>query len=101
MSFNNLLAEDRRLVILRSLEEIAGNTANDSVLRTALEHVGHQVGRDIVRADLTWLEEHSLVSIEKMTMPSGVLWRVQLTEAGEDVARGRFHPGVKRKGAGI
>ena len=66
-SFAETLAEDRRLVVLRSLSEANGNHLNDSVLKKALAFIGHKVGTDMVRADAVWLEEHGLVRIERIT----------------------------------
>jgi hypothetical protein len=99
MSLGNILAEDRRLVILRVLSE-GGYVANESVLRKSLAAFGHQVGSDIVRADLTFLAEHDLVRIETLHPPSGELWLIHLKSAGEEVAQGRQHPGVARRGPG-
>lgn len=99
MSFAALLAEDRRLVILRCLTEVPGYEANESVLRTGLAHFGHRVGADIVRAELAFLSDHDLVRLEKLPSASGELWLATLTTAGRDVAEGdRVHPGVKRRG---
>ncbi len=99
MSFASLLAEDRRLVILRCLTEVPGYEANESVLRTGLAHFGHRVGSDIVRADLAFLADHDLLRVEKLAGGAGELWLATLTAAGRDVAEGdRVHPGVKRRG---
>jgi hypothetical protein len=99
MSFATLLAEDRRLVILRCLAEMPGWEANEGVLRTGLAHFGHRVGMDIVRAELQFLADHELVRIEKLHSAGGELWLATLTGAGRDVAEGdRVHPGVKRRG---
>ena len=100
MSFAEVLAEDRRLVILRSLAEVPGCLLNEAVLRTALEHFGHKPGRDLVRADIQFLVEHRLVRIEVLRPASGELWLIHLEPAGEDVANGRHHVGVKRRGTG-
>lgn len=98
MSFKDLLTEDRRLVILRALAEDHGYRLNESVLKKVLAHIGHDVGRDIVRADMTWLEQHGLLQIERLTAGAspGELWVAKLTEPGAEVARGRPHPGVAR-----
>jgi hypothetical protein len=93
-NFAEVLAEDRRLVILRSLSEVTGFRLNEDVLKSALNHLGHDVGRDVIRADIQYLTDHGLARIGKLTMPSGELWLVTLTSAGGDVAHGRYHPGV-------
>ncbi len=101
MSFSALLAEDRRLVILRCLTEVPGYEANESVLRTGLAHFGHRVAGDLVRADLQWLSDHGLLRIETLAANAGDLWLATLTVAGNDVARGdAVHPGVKRREPG-
>ena len=96
MSFATVLAEDRRLVILRMLTEAQGFEANETVLKLGLDRFLHHVGRDILRADIQYLTDHQLVRIEKMKVAAGDLWLVTLTASGEDVARGRLHPGVAR-----
>jgi hypothetical protein len=100
MSLADVLAEDRRLTILLTLCEAPAGSANESVLRLALERVGHRAAHDLVRADLTFLTDHGLASLEKMPNGrGGELWIATLTTRGEDVANGRQHPGVARKGA--
>lgn len=99
MSLSELLAEDRRLVILRAVTEVPGFEANESVLRTALAHFGHRVAADVARADLAWLEAHGLLRIERLKTRTADLWIAALTTAGRDVADGAAtHPGVKRRG---
>lgn len=94
------LREDRRLVVLRTLAEVQGFHLNEIVLRTALDGFGHRVALDVLRADLAWLEEHSLVRLEKLApVTSGELWLVHLRREGQDVAEGRVHPGVAKLGA--
>ena len=100
ITFKERLAQDRRLVVLRSLEEAQGSRLNDSVLQQAIEFIGHVTTHDMVRADVQWLEDHNLVRIEKLAVKSGELWIVHLTPSGEEVAQGRReHPGVRRRGA--
>ena len=90
------VAEDRRLVILKILEEAPGYKANDSVVRTALERFGHVASRDQVRGDLAWLAEQGLVAVERVAAQVQV---ASLTERGHDVAAGRAAvPGVKKPG---
>lgn len=96
-AFQQKVAEDRRLVILRFLAEDADYAMNTSLLQTALEAVGHGVSREKVNADAAWLEESGLVHCEEL---SGILV-VRITQNGLDVARGRaVVPGVKRPGPG-
>ena len=96
-NFAELLAEDRRLAILRTLSEVEGYHLNETVLKSALNGLGHQVDRAQTRADVVWLDQHGLARIERLAMPtSGELWLVHLREAGQAVARGKYHPGVAR-----
>jgi hypothetical protein len=97
MSLSQMLAEDRRLVILRALTEVPGYELNEMVLRQALDQFGHHASRDLVRADIQFLDEHRLVVQRVLQAASGELWMVKLTAAGEDVANGRLHVGVARR----
>lgn len=97
-TFAQKLAEDRRLVILRCLSEVPGYSANEMVLRTALDHYGHRISRDVLRQDIQFLKDHTLVRVEPLHPPSGgELWLLHLLPAGEDVAHGRAnHYGIAR-----
>lgn len=99
MNFADVLAEDRRLLILRLLSEVPGCQANETVLKQGLWSFGHQVSRDQVRGDIAWLAEQNLVRTELLHPQSGDLVLVHLLTAGEEVANGRHHPGVARRGA--
>jgi hypothetical protein len=89
---NDILTEDRRLVILRSLLD-CNNEANESILQDCLDAYGHNVSRDLVRGLIDWLSEQSLVSVENL---SG-FYVVTITGRGQDVAEGRVKvSGVKR-----
>ncbi len=98
--YAELLAQDRRQFILGALNEADDYRLNDLSLKAVLERFGHRVGRDIVRADLTWLTQHRLVRVERLggDEPGGPsVWLASLTESGQDVAQGRHHPGVARR----
>lgn len=90
-----LLTKNRRLAILRFLDEDADYSLNTSVLQSALEAIGHGVSRDVVEADAAWLAEQGLATLEKLDMaPITVL---AITARGHDVAAGvAVHPGVDR-----
>lgn len=97
-SFTAHLAEDRRLVVLRVLLESAAFTANEFILQSLAERFGHVVSADLVRTDLTWLQEQGLVTVDVV----GDVHIARLTTRGEDVGRGRVvTPGVKRPRAGL
>jgi len=93
-SFSEFVTEDRRLVILRLLNDQPGFSLNESVIQDALGRFAHVVSRDVVRADLSWLAEQNLVST---SVVAGRVWVATLTERGAEIATGRArHPGVKR-----
>lgn len=88
-----ILTEDQRLVILRTLQE-TGFDANESILSSGLEMYGHRISRDLVRNHLNWLEEQGLVRIERLANGYMV---ATITARGADVAEGRVVvDGVKR-----
>lgn len=93
MSIKELLTEDQRLVILRSLHEMHGYEANESIIDSCLHAYGHKISRDVVRSHLFWLQEQGLVSLRDV----GDCQIARLTGRGEDVATGQaVVPGVKR-----
>lgn len=92
-SFARLLSEDRRLVLLRVLDRAPGSEANHYILREALDSMGHNVSRDVVRTELAWLADQGLVTIEEV----GSMAVARLTGQGHDVANGRtVVPGIKK-----
>ncbi len=96
-TFEEILTEDMRLVILRLLVEQIAYKANSSVLTMRMDQLGHCVSRDATKGHLAWLAERGLVKLEEPV--PGVLVGT-LTERGHDVARGRaIVPGVSRPGA--
>jgi hypothetical protein len=96
-SFSHLVTEDRRLVILRVLSESGGYSANEYLVNTMLANFGHQVGRDRLRNDLSWLEEQELIELKVI----GDVYISTLKARGQDVAEGKATcVGVKRPTAG-
>ena len=91
------LARDRRIIILRALVEPNGMMLNETIIKAMLNRFGHNTGRDVVRSDLSWLEEQRLVRLEKLETEHGQFWIAHLTSDGEEVAQGRKHPGVARR----
>lgn len=92
-TYQDLMTEDRRLVLLRLLSEAEGYTINEYVLSAALPGLGHSASADRIRTDLGWLAEQGLVEVES---PAGVRL-ARLTARGADVAVGRARvEGVKR-----
>ncbi|PZW46855.1 hypothetical protein C8P66_108134 [Humitalea rosea] len=96
-SLAEILAQDRRCVVLRALQEDHDYSLNEDTLRSVLASFGHGViKRDLIRADLAWLEEQRLLRVEKLAAASGELWIATLTADGAAVAQGAPHPGVAR-----
>lgn|GEM_PF-2073899 len=89
MSFSEYMAKDRRLALLRFLDDAPERKLNIAVIQTALDGVAHSVSRDIIETDMELLEEHGFVRIERLPLRSGELLIGHLTEAGCDAANGR------------
>ena len=88
----DLLDQDQRLVLLRSLLD-CGDSANESILQTCLQTYGHKVSRDTVRTQLAWLREPGLVTLSDV---SGC-YVAEITGRGDEVASGLATiPGVKK-----
>ncbi|MBX9873364.1 MAG: hypothetical protein K2X84_00800 [Beijerinckiaceae bacterium] len=100
MSFQQLLDEDRRLCVLRCLWEADGRSLNEDLL---LRMVGFYrlgvISADDLRGYMTWLEGQRLVTLEKLPVPSGVLWVATLTGTGVAVAEGKRWPGIAQPAA--
>ena len=93
MSFKEMVIEDQRLVMLRSLSEMPGYEANESILDSCLDQYGHAVSRDAVRTHISWLAEQGLVTQREL----GNTMIAKLTGRGIDVANGSSTvPGVKK-----
>lgn len=95
--FKTHMAMDRRLCILRLLTE-TGGSANDSVLHTALEALGHRrQTRTIIREDIHFLTTNGLVREEWVK----TVLIATITQRGVDVAEGRdYVEGVKKPAIG-
>lgn len=92
-AFGDLVEADRRLVILRCLNEDPGYSLNESVLESMLDALGHNVSRDRIRTDLGWLREQGLVEINEVVN----VQVAKVTCRGIDVATGKATvPGIKR-----
>ena len=98
-NYREFLTEDRRLFVLRLLEECGGE-ANESVIHDACHAAGHRRGvtRDVIREDLDWLRERDLVRWEWY---EGKVLVAALTRRGVDVAHGDVEvEGVKKPSIG-
>ena len=85
-------ARDRRLVILRLLSEQDQKSLSATMLTKAVRELRHSVYDDTIIADLVMLEQHALVTIERVTLGGKALTFGTLTKLGGDVAGGRAHP---------
>lgn len=93
-SFADFQTADRRLVLLRALAAAVMHRANNFLLRSFCDRIGHAVSTDVLAADLAWLREVGLVKLD--TTEPGVIV-AELTPRGLDVAEGRSeHPGVAK-----
>ncbi|MBS4773417.1 MAG: ArsR family transcriptional regulator [Proteobacteria bacterium] len=95
MAYQDFITEDRRLAELRFLAEDNDYSLNDSVMQTALGLIGHNISRDVILADFSFLADLGLIRIEKVL--NGQVTVAHLTGRGEDVAKGRTTvPGIKK-----
>lgn len=98
MNFAEFQEQDRRLVLLKALENAAQYRANAFLLRRYADAVGHVVSADRIEQDLAWLGEQGLIAVEK----TGSVTVATLTQRGLDVATGRARvPGVQSPAPGV
>jgi Fe2+ or Zn2+ uptake regulation protein len=98
--FGSAWIEHLRIAILRLLNSTNGYGATESLLHDALRgpDLRFGVSRDQVRAQMAWLAEQGLVTID---VSDAGKYAAVLTSRGQDVAEGLAeHPGVKRPRAG-
>jgi len=84
MTYAELLQENRRLHILRTLADAPAYTANEEILVAMLAGQGVAGTQDQVTADMEWLAETGLCRLEDL----GDALLGTITERGLDVARG-------------
>ena len=93
MPIRQIMAEARRLEILRLLAEEPDETINQREMVTALASLSHGVHPDVVEDDYRRLAELGLVTLET----AGRYLMARLTDHGANVAEGKaYAPGVKR-----
>ena len=98
MSLVQTMQEDRRGIILCGLDEANGAMLGEGSVKSVLGAFGHLVSSAEVRGDLDWLDQQGLVRVTKVLARDGSdLWTVQPLEAGQDVARGVRHPGIRKQ----
>lgn len=95
-SYKDLLRQYRRRLIIELLNESNDLRINEIILKSMINTRLSAVGSDVLRSDLQWLEDQSLIRIEK----HADLWVAELTKTGQDVATGAMvMPGIPKKGA--
>jgi hypothetical protein len=96
-AFKNLMAEHRRLAILRALAAPeSGGRINDSILHTIVVDAGIASSRDQIKTALHWMSENDLVELE--SLGSGTLV-AEIKQRGLDhVNRNTAVPGVQPVG---
>ena len=91
----SIITKNRRLAILRFLEEERDYAMNTSTLQSALRVIGHSVTRDTVESDAAWLDEQGLA--RRSTVEGTSVTVLTVTQRGIEVAQGLAeHPGVDR-----
>lgn len=96
-AYERLMAEHRRLSILRALENSdIGPECNDSILHDiVVKEYCIKSSRDQIRTTLAWLKDQGLI---KLKILDGGTYIAVATQAGNDVALGQCTvPGVKRR----
>ena len=97
MSFQEHLTKDMRLRLLQALAVAPDYTLNEVVLRNTLNQQGHAVGRDRLRAEMTWLDELGLATVQRIGNELTAVWLLTLSARGDDCAHGLAGvPGVAR-----
>ncbi len=93
MSLAEIRNQHARGAILGLLKD--GTNTNDSVLHDGLTMLeGVNVSRDQVRAELRWLAEQELITLEKV----GLFLVARIAERGDDFNSGRIVvDGIKRR----
>ncbi|KLV09584.1 hypothetical protein ABT56_00405 [Photobacterium aquae] len=93
MTLSQIIVEHQRLVVLRLLSEVPGYDLNESIIQDGLDRYGLDISRDALRAQMEWLAELGLVTLEKL----GSTYIATLTGRGEDIACGRASvSGIKK-----
>ena len=87
-TFADHLREDRRLVLLRLLNEQPGKQANSSVLHAGLQFVHIVAERHEVIDDLHFLQTHQLVELRQLGSVGAGLYGARLRSRGIGLVNG-------------
>ena len=97
MSFDKLVREEARLIILRGLEEQPDGRLSSELLRQVLETYGITKSRDWVHDELNFLKDMGAITV----VVAGTVRVATLTSKGSDhVHRRLVIEGVKRPSRG-
>jgi hypothetical protein len=99
MSFNDLVNEATRGLILQTLAADSSYSLNDHILRMCLRDLGQTCSYDALHTHLAWLEEQGLITIKEIGSgrQAAPLLVATLTNRGLDAGTGGVTvPGVKR-----
>ncbi|MBM3617511.1 MAG: ArsR family transcriptional regulator [Alphaproteobacteria bacterium] len=98
MSYNEFMAANRRITVLRLLKDVGGS-ANDSIIQQTLEQFGFsRVSSDTIAEDLAFLEKAELVVLETV----GTVTVAKIRRRGVEVAEGRVTvEGVQKPSVGV
>lgn len=96
-TMTKVFEEDRRLEILLQLSAAPAYTINEHILKRVLVARGHpETTRDLLQADLLFLEQHRLVEINRLGAGADEMFVVKILARGEEVSSGTAHPGIAR-----
>ncbi|MBE0691522.1 MAG: hypothetical protein IH590_00290 [Aquamicrobium sp.] len=97
MSYEQHLAEDARLVILKELAKQPGGSLNETLLARVLDTYGHRRSRDWLRTQLRKLDELGAIKLSE----AGTVMIGEITRTGMDhVERRAVIDGVARPSPG-
>ncbi len=97
MNFDEHMARDARLVILKELAMQTDNRLNETLLQSVLEAFGHRRSRDWVRQQLRFLADLGAIGITE----AGTVMIADLRRSGlEHVERRTVLEGVNRPSLG-
>ncbi len=89
MTVATVLIEDRRLRVLKAIQQMGDDRLSEIILTRALKADGYPADFDTIRADFTWLERQGCLRVERLPTDSrDEIWVGVLTAAGSRVADG-------------
>lgn len=98
MNFDEYLARDARLIILRGLAAETDGTMNETLLTMLLRTFGHNRSRDYVRTQIRKMEELGAVRVTE----AGSVLIASITRTGIDhVERRSIIEGIDRPSPGV